>query len=104
MKQRVGQLCGTPVGPYRVEWQRIISVNPVKYGAIICVTKIGDPLPEKVKDFDSELACRVCEGSGEYVPGMPCKKCKGTGKRIHLPPQKPRTREADKGINVFKPH
>lgn len=100
--RQVGRLQPNFVDLDRVEWCRVICLKPYQLGAILCVTKLGDALPAKVKELDTDLGCGLCLGIGTIVD-IPCPKCKGTGKRFYLPPQRPRNLPVFRGYFSLMP-
>lgn len=89
--KKVGRLISERNEINQVEWKRIISVKPVKYGAILAITKPGESCPERYPEVDWSIVCKQCDGTGQYPSeGTICQECGGNGRKKIMPMQKPR--------------
>ncbi len=101
---RVGTLCSNFVDENRIEWRRLLGLKPVRFSAILYVTKLGESLPVKACEFDREIACVLCGGGGKILDGLICPKCKGDGKKIaNLMKQRPRNAPVSRGYFSLMP-
>lgn len=80
----------------RIEVRRLITKNPVRYGAALAILNPGEPWPAKLQEMEPKdwpHICRQCSGSG-YFPNVSehCPVCQGSGRREEVPMQKPRFR------------
>ena len=98
--ERVGRLVAKRNEINQIEWRRVVSVNPVVYGAILAIIKVGDPAPDRYPAVDKSIVCNLCDGSGHYPDNSMkiCQPCDGHGrKKPVLMTQKPRMPQPYRG-------
>lgn len=91
--EKVGRLVAKRNEINQVEWRRVVSVNPVRYGGPLAITKADSPAPERYPSVDWSIVCKQCDGSGHYPENSTeaCPVCGGNGrKKPVLITQKPR--------------
>lgn len=82
--KRVGRVYGFLKGG-NIEWRRLVSLKPEKYGALLKITAVGEVPPAKVFEVADSIVCLLCDGTGCFPTfDSECSRCKGTGRKKHV--------------------